>query len=154
MRWNGDLILPLPRGLIMKTQTKVVARCASDDALSFAAERARRYVQEIAERRVAPEASAVAALATFHEKFPETDSDPREVIRKLDELGSPATVATTGGRYFGFVTGGALLASLAANWLASAWDQNAGLRVMSPVGVELEDLALSWICEALHLPAD
>src|SRR5712675_2180907 len=127
----------------MKMQTEVVARSASDDALSFAAERARRYVQEIVERRVAPEASAVAALATFHEKFPETGSDPREVIRKLDEFGSPATVATTGGRYFGFVTGGASPASLAASWLASAWDQNAGLRVMSPVGVELEDIALA-----------
>jgi glutamate/tyrosine decarboxylase-like PLP-dependent enzyme len=52
------------------------------------------------------------------------------------------------------VTGGALPASLAASWLASAWDQNAGLRVMSPVGAELEDVALGWICEALHLPAD
>jgi aromatic-L-amino-acid decarboxylase len=96
----------------------------------------------------------VAALATFHEKFPERGSDPRSVVAMLDELGSPATVATAGGRYFGFVTGGALPASLAASWLASAWDQNAGLRVMSPVGVELEDVALGWVCEALNLPAD
>src|SRR5216684_7922724 len=138
----------------MKTQPEVVAASASDEALSFAAECARRYAQEIVGRRVAPEARAVAALATFHEKFPETGSDPREVVRRLDELGSPATVATTGGRYFGFVTGGALPASMAASWLTSAWDQNAGLRVMSPVGVELEDVALGWICEALNLPAD
>jgi glutamate/tyrosine decarboxylase-like PLP-dependent enzyme len=92
-------------------------------------------------------------LAKFHEKFPEMGSDSREVVRVLDELGSPATVATTGGRYFGFVNGGALPASMAASWLASAWDQNAGLRVMSPVGVELEDVVLGWICEALNLPA-
>ena len=138
----------------MKTQPEVVARSANDEALSFAAEGARRYAREIVGRRVAPEAKAVAALPTFHEKFPERGSDPREVVRRLDDLGSPATVATAGGRYFGFVTGGALPASLAASWLASAWDQNAGLRVMSPVGVELEDVALGWVCEALHLPAD
>jgi glutamate/tyrosine decarboxylase-like PLP-dependent enzyme len=77
-----------------------------------------------------------------------------QVIEKLDELGSPATVATTGGRYFGFVIGGTLPASLAANWLAGAWDQNAALRVMSPVAAELEEVVLRWVCEALGLPAN
>jgi len=76
------------------------------------------------------------------------------VLRILDELGSPATVANAGGRYFGFVNGGTLPASMGASWLTSAWDQNAGLRVMSPVGVELEDVVLGWVCEALNLPAD
>jgi glutamate/tyrosine decarboxylase-like PLP-dependent enzyme len=123
------------------------------DALSFAVERAERYVREIGSRRVAPAPDDVAALAKFKEKFPETGSSPREVVRILDELGSPATVANAGGRYFGFVNGGALPASMAASWLTSAWDQNACLRVMSPVGVELEDVVLGWICEALNLPA-
>src|SRR5258708_31891531 len=111
----------------MKTQTEVVARSASDDALAFAAERARRYVQEIVERRGAPETSAVAALATFHEKFPETGSDPREAVRRLDELGSSATVATSDRTYFGFVTCAALAASLRARRVASAGDPSAGL---------------------------
>jgi glutamate/tyrosine decarboxylase-like PLP-dependent enzyme len=123
------------------------------DVLSFAAERAQRYVREIGERRVAPGPRDVAALAKFQEKFPDTGTEPREVVRILDELGSPATVATTGGRYFGFVNGGALSASMGASWLTSAWDQNAGFRVMSPVGVELEDVVLEWVCEALNLPA-
>jgi glutamate/tyrosine decarboxylase-like PLP-dependent enzyme len=75
-----------------------------------------------------------------------------QVLGMLDEIGSPATVATTGGRYFGFVIGGTLPGSLAANWLAGAWDQNAGLRVMSPVAAELEEVALGWVCEVLGLP--
>src|SRR5262249_23949770 len=68
--------------------------------------------------------------------------------------GSPATVATTGGRYFGFVIGGSVPAAMAANWLAAAWDQNAALRVMSPVAAELEDVVLGWICVALDLPRE
>jgi len=74
------------------------------------------------------------------------------VLKKLGDVGSPATVATTGGRYFGFVIGGTLPASLAANWLAGAWDQNAALRVMSPVAAELEEVVLRWVCEAFGLP--
>ena len=138
----------------MKMQTQGTSPSISDDTLSLAAERARQYVREIGERRVAPATDDVAALAKFHEGFPETPSDPRDVVRMLDQLGSPATVATTGRRYFGFVVGGVLPAAMAANWLAGAWDQNAGLRVMSPIAAELEDVVLQWICEALHLPAD
>jgi glutamate/tyrosine decarboxylase-like PLP-dependent enzyme len=138
----------------MKTQAQETAPRESDDALSLAAERARRYVREIGERRVAPAPDDVAALAKFYEGFPETPSDPRDVVRMLDELGSPATVATTGRRYFGFVVGGVLPAAMGANWLVGAWDQNAGLRVMSPVAAELEGVVLQWICEALQLPAE
>jgi glutamate/tyrosine decarboxylase-like PLP-dependent enzyme len=63
-------------------------------------------------------------------------------------------MATTGGRYFGFVIGGSLPVATAANWLAAAWDQNAALRVMSPIAAELEDVVLRWLCEAFGLPAD
>jgi glutamate/tyrosine decarboxylase-like PLP-dependent enzyme len=113
-----------------------------------------KYVAGIGERRVSPAVEDVQSLAKFREPFPASPSDPMQVIEKLDELGSPATVATTGGRYFGFVIGGTLPASLAANWLAGAWDQNAALRVMSPVAAELEEVVLRWVCEALGLPAN
>ncbi len=125
---------------------------ATNDVMSFAAERAQRYVREIRERRVAPKEKDVAALAKFREAFPAEPSDPRDVVAILDEIGSPATVASTGGRYFGFVVGGSLPAVIGANWLAGVWDQNVGLRIMSPLGAELEDVVLSWICEALGLP--
>jgi glutamate/tyrosine decarboxylase-like PLP-dependent enzyme len=137
-----------------KTSEKVgVLRSNSKhDILSVAAERARRYVREIGRRRVAPTEEQVTALARFHEPFPERPSDPGEVIAMLDDVGSPATVATTGGRYFGFVIGGALPASMAASWLANAWDQNLALRAMSPVAAELEEVVLAWVCDALGLP--
>jgi glutamate/tyrosine decarboxylase-like PLP-dependent enzyme len=134
--------------------TKTGVQSQSSDVLHLAAERARRYTQDLPERRVGPSAAAVGALAGFCEPFPAAPTDPSEVLEKLDGLGSPATVAMTGGRYFGFVTGAMLPAALAANWLAGAWNQNAALRVMSPVAAELEDIVLQWVCEALGLPAN
>ena len=67
-------------------------------------------------------------------------------------LGRQATVASAGGRYFGFVVGGSLPAALAANWLAGAWDQNAAMQVMSPVAAKLEEIVLEWTVDLLGLP--
>jgi glutamate/tyrosine decarboxylase-like PLP-dependent enzyme len=122
--------------------------------LARAAEIAIRYISGASERRVGPTEAAVAALQKFHEPFPESGCDLQEVLAMLDEIGSLATVMTTGGRYFGFVNGGTLPASLAANWLAGAWDQNAALRIMSPVAAELEEIVIRWVCDALGLPRD
>jgi len=122
--------------------------------LARATEMATRYVKAAHERRVSPTEAALAALQNFHEPFPEAPSDPHDVLEMLDELGSPATVTTTGGRYFGFVIGGTLPAAMAANCLAAAWGQNVALRVMSPVAAELEEIAIRWTCEALGLPPD
>src|SRR5438046_8154899 len=124
------------------------------DLLNLAADKARRYVQSIADRRVSPSEAALAALAELHEPFPLSPCGPTVVINRLDEIGSAATVATTGGRYFGFVNGGMVPAALAANWMAAAWNQNAALRVMSPIAAELEEIVLRWVCDALRLPPD
>ena len=124
------------------------------DLLAEAATRAQRYVDDASERRVAPVESDLTWLTEFHEPFPESPCDSRDILAKLDQIGSPATVATTGGRYFGFVNGAMLPAALAANWLAGAWNQNAALRVMSPIAAELEDVVLGWVCEALNLSPD
>ena len=123
------------------------------EALNAATTVARRYVETIADRGVAPTAGALADLSKFHEPFPERGAEAMEVIATLDQIGSPATIASTGRRYFGFVIGGSLPAAMAASWLVSAWDQNGVMRAMSPVAAELEEIVLAWVCEALHLPA-
>jgi glutamate/tyrosine decarboxylase-like PLP-dependent enzyme len=138
----------------MATDTGIKTKSQFSDVLTQAAECAQRYVRDAAERRVGPSEAALSALAGMQESFPQSPTEPRAVIARLDEIGSAATVAVSGGRYFGFVTGGMLPVALAANWLAGAWNQNAALRVMSPIAAELEEVAIRWVCEALRLPAD
>jgi len=125
-----------------------------EQLLSNAAERGVDYLRRIRQRSVAPTAEAIAALPQFAEPLPENPVDANEVLKQLDELGSPGTVANAGGRFFGFVNGGSVPAALAANVLAAAWDQNAALRVMSPVAAALEDIAIGWIKELLCLPTE
>ena len=121
--------------------------------LAEAADRAARYLTGIANRQVVPLPADVARLEALGGPLPQSPSDPSEVLALLDDIGSPATVATAGGRYFGFVIGGSLPAALVANWLAGAWDQNAAMQVMSPVAAKLEEIVLEWMVDLLGLPS-
>lgn len=120
--------------------------------LDDTARRASRYLQSLDARSVAPTKEAIAALGKFEQTFPEDGSAAAEVVAELDEIGSPATMASAGGRFFGFVIGGSLPVTVAANWLATAWDQNAGLVVTSPTNAALESVALRWLRDIFHLP--
>jgi len=121
--------------------------------LSDVATRAARYLAGVNDRPVAPSNKAVENLQKLEEPLPDGPVDPAQILSLLDEIGSPATVATTEGRYFGFVIGGTLPAALAANWLAGAWDQNACMQVMSPIAAKLEEVVQGWVLDLLGLPA-
>ena len=125
---------------------------AAHDLLITAAQRAGRYLGGLADRPVAPGAGAIDGLDAFLEPLPDGPCDPMQTLSLLDDAGSPATVASAGGRYFGFVVGGSLPVSLAANWLAGAWDQNAALPVMSPVAARLHEVVAAWLVQLFGLP--
>ena len=121
--------------------------------LQDAAARAVRYFAGLEARSVVPTVDAIAALKRFDIPMPAQPMSPEAVLAQLDETGSPATVTTAGPRYFGFVIGGALPATVAATWLASAWDQNACFAVMSPVSASIEEIVLRWLLDVFRLPA-
>jgi glutamate/tyrosine decarboxylase-like PLP-dependent enzyme len=120
--------------------------------LADACARSIRYLGGLESRPVAPAASAVRGLAAFDEDLPEDPSDPAATLRLLDDVGSPATTGMAGPRFFGFVIGGSLPVTLAANWLASTWDQNTGLYRPTPGTAFLEQVALRWLLDILRLP--
>jgi glutamate/tyrosine decarboxylase-like PLP-dependent enzyme len=124
-----------------------------DHLLQDTARRAGRYLAGLDARSVAPTPEALRRLEALGGPLPDGPSAPEEVLALLDDLCSPAAVSSAGGRYFGFVTGGVLPAALAANWMAGAWDQNAFSGVSSPRAAAVEEAALSWLLDALALPA-
>jgi glutamate/tyrosine decarboxylase-like PLP-dependent enzyme len=137
----------------MKNVSPQAAGSSWSQLLESAAERAIRYRESLGERRVTPLPENLARLSELGGPFPEDPTDAETILALLDEIGSPATVATAGGRYFGFVNGSSLPATLAANWLAGAWDQNACLSIQSPIAIALEEIALDWLLDVLGLPA-
>lgn len=122
------------------------------DLLDDAARRSKRYLAGLDARSVAPVPSALDRLGEFDHPLPVKPTASEAVLAMLDDIGSAATVATAGSRFFGFVIGGSLPAALAANWMASSWDQNAGLYQTSPVSAALETVAERWLVDLLNLP--
>jgi glutamate/tyrosine decarboxylase-like PLP-dependent enzyme len=120
--------------------------------LETTAARAARYLDSLASRPVAPSEEAIGRLDRFEEPLPERPSDPEDVLALLDDVGSPATMGMAGPRFFGFVIGGVLPASLAASWLAAAWDQNSALHEVTPGTATIEGVALEWLVDLLRLP--
>lgn len=110
------------------------------------------YMHTVLDRPVFPDSDAIQGLKAFREKLPAGPTDPYAILAKLNRLGSPATVAQTGGRYFGFVNGGIIPTALAAKWMGDVWDQNAALFVISPLLSVLEEVCEEWLVDLLGLP--
>jgi glutamate/tyrosine decarboxylase-like PLP-dependent enzyme len=120
------------------------------ETASYAAD----FLEGLPERRVAESAGVDELRSSLGGPLPDGPTDPREVVAQLAEAADPGLFATPGGRFFGFVIGGAVPAALAADWLSSAWDQNAGLYVAGPSAAVVEEVAGAWTAELLGLPDD
>jgi aromatic-L-amino-acid decarboxylase len=108
-----------------------------EQLLGDAAARAQQYLQAISSRRVGVQQESLDNLGALGGALAAQGEDPRSVLGLLDSIGSPATMASAGGRFFGGVVGGALPVTVATHWLADAWDQNACLFELSPVSAYL-----------------
>jgi glutamate/tyrosine decarboxylase-like PLP-dependent enzyme len=122
------------------------------ELLLDAARRSASYITASRQRGVFPTEQALRDLARFPRELADEPVPAHEVLALLDEFGSPATVMSTAGRYFGYVTGGTDPAAAAAAVLTGAWDQNVALPVMSPIGALLDELAARWCSQLLGLP--
>jgi len=122
------------------------------ELLADVAARASRYVAATDGRAVRPDPAAVADLERFRTPLADEGVEPREVIALLDEAVSPTMLASTSGRFFGFVMGGVLPVTLAASLLVSTWDQNSAYHQTTPGTATLEAVAMEWLVELLGLP--
>ena len=120
--------------------------------LDFTATLAADFYDTLPERPVFPRTTARELRETFAAPLPEWPTDPRTVIAELAAAADPGIVASAAGSYFGFVIGGAVPASLAADWLTTAWDQNAGLYVGGPSAAVVEEVAGAWLSSCSGFP--
>ena len=123
------------------------------DPLRLVADHATRFLSSLDERSVGPEAGYDELVEALGGPLPEAGEDDAQVLRELIAAGEPGVVGSQTGRYFGFVFGSALPAAVAADWLATAWDQNGFSVVSSPVAAAVEEVAAGWIADLLGLPA-
>jgi len=112
-----------------------------------------RWFEALRARPVRASASSDQLRQSFGGPLPENGAPPAEVIEVLARAGTTGTVASAGPRYFGFVVGGSVPAALAADWLVSTWDQNAGIFALSPLASTIEQITGSWLRELAGLPS-
>ncbi|MEY4510400.1 MAG: hypothetical protein RLZZ450_2522 [Pseudomonadota bacterium] len=111
------------------------------------------YCTGLGDRKVAATASTADLLRALGGAFPEHGQGPTRVLTELIAGVEPGLVHSAGPRYFGFVIGGSLPVAVAADWMTSAWDQNAFGYVLSPAASVVEQVTSRWLLDALHLPA-
>src|SRR4051794_12753603 len=126
----------------------------TSELLRSAADYAVDYLQTLPTRRVHPLAKPGDLRQILGTDLPTDGDDAEEIIETLVAAGELGAVASAGPRYFGFVIGGSLPAALAADWLTSAWDQDAVLYALSPAAAVAEDIAAAWLLDLFDLPRD
>jgi glutamate/tyrosine decarboxylase-like PLP-dependent enzyme len=124
------------------------------DLLRRTADLAADFLDSLDERPVYPRASVDDLRSALGGPLPVDPTEPELVVEQLAAAADAGIVAMPSGRYFGFVIGGGLPAALAADWLTSAWDQNAGLYVGGPSASVVEEVVRDWVCDLLGLPGD
>ncbi len=124
------------------------------DLLRRTAEIAADYVESLGERPVFPRITPEQLREELGGPLPDEPLDPERVIEELAAAAEPGVVALGSGRYFGFVIGGAVPAALAADWLTSTWDQNAGIYPIGPSASVVEQVPRDWLVELLGLPGE
>ena len=112
------------------------------------------YLENVFERNVYPTEEALNDLSIFNEELPLDSTNAKSVIDQLNKYGSPATTATLGGRYFGFVCGSSVPVGLAAKNLGTYWDQAPAMNVLSPIGSKLESVVEKWLVELFNFPTN
>ena len=115
--------------------------------------RALEYLRSVPQRNVFPSQESLEKLDQLSVPLPNEGESPESILEKLDSIGSANTVVSNGGRYFGFVFGGSVPASLAASWMVSTWDQNAVFKVSSPIAAHIEKVTANWLLDLLRLPS-
>lgn len=133
-------------------QQKMFQELESQKGLKLAHDYALSYVKQVFDRNVYPSESALENLAHFDEDLPRETGNPENILNLLNTHGGPATVATSGSRYFGFVTGSALPITLASKSLSTVWDQAPAMHVTSPIGSKLETIVEDWLRKLFKLP--
>jgi glutamate/tyrosine decarboxylase-like PLP-dependent enzyme len=125
-----------------------------ENLLCATAGQATDYLRDLGERPVYPAFDPDAVYRRLGGPVSDHSEEAAATVEAWADAVEPNLVSVAGGRYFGFVTGGAVPASLAADWLTSVWDQNAFSFASSPVAAVVEDIAAEWIKELLRLPAE
>jgi glutamate/tyrosine decarboxylase-like PLP-dependent enzyme len=131
-----------------------MARRDLDSLLDRTGDLAAEYLASLPDRHVGAREDASAVAARLRVPLPDAGEDPLAVVERLARDVDRGLVASAGPRYFGFVIGGALPASLAADWLTAAWDQNAAVHAASPAAAAAEQVAGEWMKELLDIPAE
>jgi glutamate/tyrosine decarboxylase-like PLP-dependent enzyme len=134
----------------------VVDSASNDEAAlwRWVADYAGQYRASLGERAVAArvDGQEIARTLTALERLPLQGKSALECVKELVALAEPGITAMSGPRFAGWVTGGTLPAALAADWLTSTWDQNAGVGEGAPAATAFENAALSWVTALLKLP--